>query len=236
MKKMCIFLPIFVCVFAFIIGGIYNYLPFAIFWWMSIFFILLISLLIISDNIREKKAGNFQNIVTLDISVNKVLYAKMICILGYMLLSTVVLFVSLAVFLKFLYPMLYPTISSNVYVLYSLFKILTALILIIPSMAWILPLLYGLFEYVNGSIMIILSFLISFFIAPIITRMQIWFLFPYAYSYKLIASFLHIDPSGTFHSSLNYGGPVITIATIVLGCIVFTVLLQIDKKIYLRRF
>lgn len=215
-----IFILISLCLFSFFLMGYVNFFYSTIFWWENIFFLILISLLIYSDKKREKKAGNYQNII--NGNIKKLFFSKVFVCILYSAIINYILF--LGIFL----------ISDYLNINYTNFTItFLGATFIWINIIWVIPFIYLVSEYINQVLLFLINFLICIFIAPFIANSKFYFVFPYSYIYRIGFNFFNIKPSGEILSNLNISYFDITITTF-LSILFFIVLLILASKRYCK--
>ena len=215
-----VFILITLCLFSFFLMGYINFFFSTIFWWENIFYILLISLIIYNDKKREKKAGNYQNILTGNIK--KIFFSKVfVCILYSAIINYILFFI---VFL----------ISDYLNIDYvNFFITFLGATFIFINIIWIIPFIYLISEYINQILLFLINFFICIFIAPFIANSKFYFIFPYTYIYRIGLNFFNIKPSGEILSNLNISYFDIIITTF-LSILIFIILLILASKKYCK--
>lgn len=220
---MIISILLLICIFSFFIMGYVNFYYGTLFWWEAIFFIILINLLIYLDEKKENKAGNYQNILVLNISVEKVLYAKVIVCCIYSFISNLGLFIILFFGSKF-FGVEHP----------NFINIIIGFPLVWVSIVWAIPFIYFVSEYINHILFITTNFFISIFIAPFLAQTKFYFLLPYTYIYRVCANFFNIKPTGEVLQKIEYISFLDAILPNILSILIFIIFLKLASKKYLK--
>ena len=217
-KKLLIFIPFLAIFIAFILAGPINLESFSIYWWEGGFLFTLLGLLFLADYSMEERAGAFQNI-SLNRHTFTIYLVKIVLKLKDILISTII-FTLIFYSISFLFS---GVMSVDIG------KDFVCLLLIGISSAWVLPLLYFLSKWINPYFLLATNALVCLLVAPLIAQTTIWFVFPYAYHYKIGYAFLHLKPSGDLDVTASGIDMMTILIAITLSILVFVCFISLLK-------
>lgn len=204
-KGLALILPFLAVFIAFLLGGPYILESFALYWWEGLFLFALISLLFLQDWKKEEEAGNFQNI-RLAGKTGEIALAKIVLLAGELILAIPVLLLCLGIC---------GWLFSGLLVIHFLRDGLTLLLMVLISL-WNIPLLYLLAKKMSAYLLVILNVLSCFLLAPFVAQLSFWWLFPFAYHYKVGEILLALKPSGNLiEGTLPFDGNGLVLAIVL---------------------
>ena len=182
---MGILVPIICGVFSVLFGGTYNAVIQTIYWWTGSFLYFLLQSVAYIDLSLENKINCF-NIKSINLQKSKIYISKIFWVIYYGLIGN---FILLSVILFFGWSMPTATPMGNT-------KSIAGIFVIFINCLWIIPFFILLQEKINGLLLMLLNFIISFVIAPFAAGSKFFFLLPYTYAYKAAKFFFKIKEAG----------------------------------------
>lgn len=183
-------------------------------WWSILFMPIAIALWCAQSNQKEKKAGDYSNILLLPISLSKAWVAKII-VIALQALSSLLLFLIMMGLLSFVFPGM------------PLFEIrqLEGLLLIWFTTLWEIPLMLYLSKRWGMGAALITNIVGGLVLGIAFSTKSLWWLSPWSWSIRLIMPIIGVHPNGTLlsQSSPFRDGSVILIGILLAAAFVIII-------------
>jgi ABC-2 type transport system permease protein len=162
-------------------------------WWSILFMPIAIALWCAQSNQKEKKAGDYSNILLLPISLSKVWVAKII-VIALQALSSLLLFLIMMGLLSFVFPAM------------PLFEMrqLEGLLLIWFTSLWEIPLMLYLAKRLGMGATLITNIVGGMVLGIAISTRALWWLNPWSWSIRLMMPIIGVHPNGTLLSQSSH--------------------------------
>lgn len=183
-------------------------------WWSILFMPIAIALWCAQSNQKEKKAGDYSNILLLPISLSKVWVAKII-VIALQALSSLLLFLIMMGLLSFVFPGM------------PLFEMrqLEGLLLIWFTSLWEIPLLLYLAKRWGMGAALITNIVGGLVLGIAFSTKALWWLNPWSWSIRLMMPIIGVHPNGTLLSQSSHfrDGSVILIGILLATALVIII-------------
>lgn len=216
----------FICgLFSVFFGGTFNALQQSIYWWTSFFLPINLEVLVFLDLKLDEEANRYFNINILKSDMNKVLFAKILVVIIYGVISN--LFMTLLVCL-FKWSM--PSNGLS----YEYFYIINGMQLLFLTQVWVIPLTYYLLNKMNGMFLISISGIIFFIVAPFLSATKYYFCILTSFSYKVMKYIFMIKESGDILNKVTKISSTMFYSSIIISFLLFIILLEIVLRRNIR--
>lgn len=183
-------------------------------WWSILFMPIAIALWCAQSNQKEKKAGDYSNILLLPISPSKVWVAKVI-VIALQALFSLLLFLVMMGLLSFVYPGM------------PLFEMrqLEGLLLIWFTSLWEIPLMLYLAKKWGMGAALITNIVGGLVLGIAFSTKALWWLNPWSWSIRLMMPIIGVHPNGTLLSQSSHfrDGSVIIIGILLAAALVIII-------------
>ncbi len=210
--------PLFVTVFAWIIGGFSGFMYMSFYWWYAFILPGTIAILCVFSHLKEDKAGKYYSIFSIPIDLVKFEMAKSVLIIEKLVIAALFLatFVSIS------------NVISPALAVYNIGVSVLGSVAIVLASIWQIPLCLFLAQTIGMTLPIYLNTILGI-LFPIVLKESIFvWLCPYCWTAKLAESLMGIEISGVYKGNSHFS--ISIIAVLVASFFLFMIFSFFDAK------